>query len=182
MENKPLLDILPLHEVALTHAVTRGLDSIFFEASGTQVFASPEAKAAFRDGWFGSYLTLNAGETFLAIDRAGAVVGYVVGALQDPASDSRYADLGYFRDFAHLTRLYPAHLHMNVAPQHRSAGLGARLIQAFASHAASAGCPGLHVVTGAGLRNVGFYLRNGFEPLAEAPWKSAAVVLLGRKL
>jgi GNAT superfamily N-acetyltransferase len=174
--------VVPLREVALTHAVIQELDSIFYEASGTQTFASPEDRAAFRELWLGSYLTFDRNDAFLALDQAGMVVGYVIGTLGDPALNPRYADLGYFRDFAALTPHYPAHLHINIAAQHRSQGIGARLVDAFADHAAAAGCPGLHVVTGAGLRNVSFYLRNGFQALAEAPWKTRTVVLLGRKL
>ncbi len=174
--------IFPLRKVAITHAVTGGLDAIFYEASGTQVFATPQARSAFRERWLGSYLGRCSNNIFIAFDGTGNVAGYVVGALDDPAKNSEYAELGYFQDFAHWTALYPAHLHINVASQHRSMGLGARLVEAFANHAAAAGCPGVHVVTGAGLRNVGFYLRNGFEALAEAPWNGKTVVMLGRKL
>ncbi len=56
------------------------------------------------------------------------------------------------------------------------------MVEAFAAHAKAHGCPGIHVVTGAGMRNVGFYVRNGFEPIAEAPWNGRQVMLLGRKL
>ncbi len=116
------------------------------------------------------------------MDDAGNVVGYLVGALSDPAPDPRHADLGYFRAFADMTRLYPAHLHLNIAPQHRSAGLGARLIAAFAAHAAARGAEGMHVCTGKGMRNVGFYLTNGFTELAETDWNSRTIVMLGRRL
>lgn len=40
----------------------------------------------------------------------------------------------------------------------------------------------MHVVTGKGMRNVGFYERNGFAPLAEAEWNGKVVVMLGRAL
>jgi GNAT superfamily N-acetyltransferase len=174
--------ICSLVEVELTHAITQGLDSIFFEASSVRTFASDAARAEFRERWLGSYLILNTAESFMALSSAGEVAGYVIGDLEDPATNPRYADLGYISAFAGLTPHYPAHLHMNVALQHRSQGLGQRLIDAFAAHARAARVPGIHVVTGAGMRNAGFYQRNGFEPLAEAPWKGGTVVLLGRRL
>lgn len=158
------------------------LDFIFYGASATQEFASEEARTTFRERWLGSYLTHDVNEAFLALTPAGRVAGYLVGALRDPAHDPRHATLGYFRNFAPWTQAYPAHLHINIAPQHRSAGLGARLIEAFAAHAKARGAPGMHVVTGMGLRNVGFYLRNGFAELTEAPWNGHTVVMLGRKL
>ena len=177
--------IIRLQKSGLSHVQEAQLDTIFFQSSGTQTFASPAIRAEFRDRWLGSYLTENPNEVFLATVSHGTevqIVGYVIGALADPALAPRYAHLGYFQTFARWTALYPAHLHINVASQHRSSGIGARLIESFAVHARASGAPGVHVVTGKGLRNVGFYLRNGFVELAEAPWNNTTVVMLGRKL
>lgn len=158
------------------------LDDIFFESSATRDFPSEEAKSAFRERWLGSYLTHDKDCSFLALTDTGSVVGYLVGSLTDPALDQRYAALGYFTTFAPWTARYPAHLHINVASQYRSCGLGARLIGAFAAHAASFGAPGMHVVTGKGMRNVQFYVKNGFDCVAEAEWNGRTVVMLARKL
>lgn len=158
------------------------LDSVFYEASARKDFLSPEARAAFRDLWLGSYLTHDEQETFVALDEAGHIAGYIVGSLEDPAGQPRYATLGYFEQFAPLTRIYPAHLHINVASQHRSRGIGADLLAAFLEHITAKASPGVHVVTGQGMRNVGFYLANGFQQLAAAPWNGRTVVMLGRKL
>ncbi len=176
------IKIRALGEIEFTHAISKGLDSIFFEASSVREFASDDVRSVFRERWLGSYLSLNKPEAFLALTPSGEVAGYVVGDLEDPSRSSRYADMGYFRVLAPWTASYPAHLHMNVALQHRSMGLGARLIEAFAAHAARAGCPGVHVVTGGGMRNVGFYRRNGFVEVADAPWNGRTVVMLARRL
>ena len=173
--------ISSLSDCSSMHALDAELDDIFFEASATQAFATAAARAAFRERWLGSYLRIDKEHVFLAHAEAGALAGYVVGALLDPARDPRHAALGYFRDFAHLTPSFPAHLHVNVAAQHRSSGIGSRLIEAFAAHARRAGVPGMHVVTGKGMRNVGFYQRNGFAELAEVPWNGGTVVMLGRR-
>ena len=98
----------------------------------------------------------------------------------DPALDPRHSDLGYFHEFRHITARYPAHLHINMAPEHRSSGLGSRLLAAFIDHVRAEGVPGLHIVTGAGMRNIGFYARNGFSIMAETPWRSGAVVIMAR--
>jgi len=158
------------------------LDHVFFSSSMNQVWSSESERSAFRERWVGSYLTYDKDETFLAKTTDGRVVGYLVGSLRDPAVDPIRADLAYFQAFAPLTKVYPAHFHINVASQHRSAGLGARLVEAFAAHARLMGSPGVHIVTGKGMRNVSFYERSGFATLAEAPWKSGAVVMLGRRL
>jgi hypothetical protein len=54
------------------------------------------------------------------------------------------------------------------------------LIAAFAAQAASAGRSGIHVVTGERARNVRFYERNEFRPLATEHWNGADVVFMGR--
>ena len=159
------------------------VDAIFFEASGRRCFASPEERAAFRERWLGRYLHGGSDVVLVAEDGAGAVAGYLVGAVQDPAGQDRFADIGYFRGaFRALCRRYPAHLHINLAPAFRSRGIGALLIAAFAARAAEAGAPGMHVVTASDARNVRFYARCGFAELAAAPWNSRQVVFLGKPL
>ncbi|CAN0028882.1 unnamed protein product, partial [Phaeothamnion confervicola] len=159
-QNQREIDIFSFAKVESTYAIMKELDSIFFEASSVRTFASEATRTDFRERWLGSYLVLNPEESFLAVTAAGEVAGYVVGDLRDPAANPRYSTLGYFRDFAQLTPAYPAHLHMNVASQHRSRGLGARLIATFAAHAQAAGVPGIHVVTPAATRTLGFYRRH----------------------
>ena len=61
-------------------------------------------------------------------------------------------------------------------------GCGARLSEGFAAHAAKAGAPGTHVVKGKGMRNIAFYLRNGFTVVQEVDWQGRALLMLGRRL
>ena len=176
--------IFRYRDVELSHAVIAELDSIFFEASATRTFQNDTARTAFRHRWLGRYLEFNPGEAFLAFagTNSSELAGYLVGALADPATDPHQQDLGYFKEFAPLTRRYPAHLHVNVAMQYRTRNIGARLLETFIAHAGDCGAPGVHVVTGKGMRNVGFYERNGFLPLAEAPWNGRTVLMLGRSI
>ncbi len=169
-------------EIEITHAVAACLDSVFFAASATKTFPDQAARAAFRLRWLGNYLIHHPNEAFLAVGRDDALAGYLVGSLDDPASDPRQSDLGYFQDFAPHTRRFPAHLHVNLSAQYRSRGLGSRLLEAFCAHATARGAPGVHVVTGQGMRNVGFYTRNGFAQVAEAMWNDRPLVMLGRPL
>lgn len=158
------------------------IDAIFFTSSATQAFESETARSSFRERWLGRYLAGNPDLTHIAIAPGGTVAGYIIGSLEDPALSSRFSDLGYFQKLAALTREFPAQLHINLAPQYRSHGIGARLIEALASDVAAAGAPGLHAITARGMRNVGFYLRNGFAEVGSVDWNGRDLVFLARKL
>jgi GNAT superfamily N-acetyltransferase len=177
--------IIPYLAVADDPAVVAAIDTIFFGASGTQAFASEAERAAFRTRWLGRFLTVEPEHAFVACAANGTVIGYLVGALDDPALSGRFTDIAYFKDFAHLTRDYPAHLHINLAPEARSRGIGGQLIEAFASLAKAAGCPGLHVTTGGLSRNVRFYTAQRFIEvgrLDSGRFADKPIVFLGRRL
>lgn len=162
---------------AVKHA--EALDRIFFEASTIKSFGNDAVRHNFRERWLGRYIDDTASQAFVALDRDGKIVGYVVGALADPALDARFADIAYFRVFANETPKFPAHLHINVDSDARNTGIGARLITAFVEYARASGAPGLHIVTGAGMRNIGFYLKNGFSEIARGDVDNKTLVMLG---
>jgi GNAT superfamily N-acetyltransferase len=85
-------------------------------------------------------------------------------------------------DRKHGRDCYPCHLHINLDERYRNRGIGSALIAAFAVQAASAGRSGIHVVTGERARNVRFYEKNEFRPLATAHWNGVDVVFMGRLL
>jgi GNAT superfamily N-acetyltransferase len=166
----------------LTPARLAQVDAIFFEASGRS-FPSAWEGAVFRERWLGRFLKGGTDVVLLALDPTGAVAGYLVGALQDPAEQPRFADIDYFRGgFRELCRRYPAQLHINLAPASRGRGRGARLIGVFAARAAAGGAPGMHVVTARSARNVRFYLRCGFAELGSTRWLGREVLFLARTL
>jgi len=158
------------------------IDRIFFVSSATQDFASEAERGAFRERWLGRYLTHFPDGCFVALGANDRVLGYVCGATSDPAREPLFADIGYFGQLAAETARFPAHLHINLAPEARNRGIGGKLIEAFCAHARSAGAPGVHVVTSAASRNRGFYARNGFKPIVESDWNGHRIVLLGRCL
>jgi GNAT superfamily N-acetyltransferase len=174
--------IRPFRERACDARALAALDRIFFEASATKAFANAAARGAFRERWLGRFLVHWPEAAFLAIDGAGEVLGYVVGALGDPARDLRFADIAYFADLSDLTTRYPAHLHINLAAEARNRGIGGRLITAFCDHARAAGAPGVHLVTSAASRNRSFYAREGFVLLRTLGEPGREIVMLGRAL
>ena len=182
MQNQQDIRIAAYTSVSERPAANAELESIFYGASATQTFASGEARAKFRYRWLTQYLLHNPDDAFLALSDQGRIAGYLVGSRLDPALDPAQADLGYFAELAPHTRLFPAHLHINLATEYRSHGIGSRLVNAFCTHAAAHGAPGVHVVTGQGMRNVGFYTRNGFLPVADIVWNGRPLVMLGRRL
>lgn len=179
---RPDVVITPYLAAGDVEGLTDRLDRIFFEASATRSFPDEAARAAFRERWLGRYLRHWPGEALLAFAPGPELAGYLVGCLHSPADATVLADIDYFKTFAHLVRDYPAHLHVNLAPEYRGHGIGSRLIAAFVCQAAAAGLAGVHVVTGKGMRNVGFYERNGFALRGEASVGGRTLILLGRRL
>jgi GNAT superfamily N-acetyltransferase len=167
---------------SLSADVLGQIDTIFFDAA-TRSFPPGPEREAFRERWLGRYLRGGSDALFLATEGNNTVAGYLVGAIENPALQDRFADIGYFRDdFAELCRQFPAHLHINLAPAFRSQGIGALLIEAFADYAAQQGAVGMHIVTGAGMRNVRFYERCDFQQRGAAERNGGEVVFLGRAL
>lgn len=161
--------------------VSADVDRIFFAASSVQSFEDETQRAAFRWLWLGRYLEREPEHAFVAMLN-GITCGYLVGSLADPAPRPEFASLPYFQNFAVHTARFPAHLHINVDDGCRSRGVGEQLVTRFEAHALQSGVAGLHVVTGAGMRNVRFYDRLGFAEVARAPHKGGHVVMLAKAL
>ena len=161
--------------------VDRAIERIFFGASSVQSFRDTAHREAFRWLWLGHYLAEEPGDAFAAI-VGDEVCGYLVGSLIDPAPRAAFGELTYFQDFAAATARYPAHLHINIDERFRSLGIGGRLIERFGAHAMAQRVPGMHIVTGEGMRNVGFYTRLGFREVARAPRNGGVVVMLAKAL
>lgn len=162
--------------------VDQEIEAVFLEAAGSRTFETDEARLAFRERWLMRYLTHFPGEAFVARVPGGSVIGYLTGCLDDPAKHALFADIPYFADFASLTGRFPAHLHINLTAGYRGGGIGRRLIEAFASHAAERGAPGMHAVTADGVRNNGFYLDCGFKRAATTQWNGKLIAFFARRL
>jgi ribosomal protein S18 acetylase RimI-like enzyme len=167
-------------EIPDADRLTPAIDKVFFESSLTRSFADAAARSAFRERWLGRYLEHDPQFAYVALDGE-KVAGYLVGSLDDPATTKRFCDIAV-PAFAGVTAKFPAHLHVNLAADYRNGGLGGRLIAAFIADLKRRHVAGVHVVTGLGARNVGFYNRNGFLEVARARVGAHDLVLLGRRL
>lgn len=181
MRLSPEPSILPLKALPDQPGARAGIAAIFFEAARSS-FESPEARAQFQQRWLGRYLDNFPDEAFVACDASGRVVGYLVGCLEQPVGHPLFTDISYFGALAGLMDAYPAHLHINITADHRGNGLGSKLIEAFARHAAQTGVPGMHAVTGDGSRNNSFYTACGFTPGGRATWNGNAIVCFVKDL
>jgi GNAT superfamily N-acetyltransferase len=161
-------------------SVRADIDAIFFETA-PRAPADPSARATFYDLWLGQYLRHEPHLAHVAI-KDGRVVGYLVACHTNPATLPRFETLAYFKTFAAVCALFPAHLHINLTEAARGSGTGARLVQACCTDAASAGLPGVHVVTAATARNVRFYQRIGFREVAATERNGARILCLGHAL
>lgn len=179
---RELISIHHFADVRGLLGVEPGINAVFFEASNTQSFSDPGARAAFRERWLGRYLTHYPEWAYVAMNSDKSVAGYLVASLDDPASTPRFSDIHYFATFKDLTHRFPAHLHVNLASGSWGAGIGTALMARFVADARRAGVPGVHIVTSRGARNVGFYTRNGFREAGAMGEGTSEVVFLAREL
>jgi ribosomal protein S18 acetylase RimI-like enzyme len=157
----------------------------------TALYSDPEYPGAV---WAVPYLEFEPQHSFVVDEGAGAV-GFVVGAADTlaferrleqawwPALRRRYAGRrpaatfdGKVLDFVRspprehdaMSRLYPAHLHINLLPPVQGGGWGRRLIEAELDSLRQAGAAGVHLgVSRVNPRAIGFYEHLGFTPIEE---------------
>ena len=156
---------------------------IFFETSLTKSFASPAARQAFLQRWFGNYADAYPGAFLLALDESGDVAGYIAGCPDSfaPASKTITGDIDYFTpSFRDALKNYPSHFHINVKPGLQGKGIGHALAARFAEICAKRGSPGIHVVTSATSRAVKFYEACGFRPVTPYPGADPGLAVLIR--
>ncbi len=158
-----------------------GIETIFFATAARPYPEGPE-RDAFLEKWLGRFLT--AKDDVLLVARDGRhVVGYLVGTFENAALSPRFQDMPHFRDhFSSQCAHFPAHLHINLHTDYRGAGIGARMLDVFAGLVLEAGLPGMHVTTGQGMRNVGFYLRCGFIEAGRLERAGGTMLFLGRRV
>ncbi len=159
-----------------------GLERVFFASSNTQVFESEDTRSKFKERWLGRYLHHEPEFAYVALSADHDVAGYLIGSIADPAITPRFSDLNYRAAFGSLSQNFPAHLHVNLAPEHRGRGLGRELIGQFVKDVRRLGVPGIHVVTSKNARNVGFYNRNGFDKIGASGIGDEEIVFLARAL
>lgn len=167
-----------LTEMADRGAALAALEEIFFLSALRRRFASPAERAAFLATWTAWYVAHAPADLWFALTGTGSVAGYLTGCRDSAGADGLFRTIPQYAVFADRFGAFPAHLHINVHPDHRDRGVGAALVAAFAADITAARLAGIHIVTGAGARNAAFYVRNGFT---EADQRGP-LLFLGRRL
>lgn len=166
-------------------ALLKEASGIFFATSITQNFETPAKRGAFYDRWFGRYASSEPEAFILALDRDGAVAGYVAGCTDSfaPLSAAIISDIPYYTpSFRTLVAACPSHFHINVKPGLQGRGIGRQLTGKFLDICRRTNSGGVHVVTGETSPAVTFYMSCGFERLL-LPWENTArIAVLLRKL
>lgn len=159
-------------------AARAALRVIFFQSTSRTAFADEDERERFFVTWTGWYLDNAPRDVWFLPDGGGGYAGYLTGCRDSAAVDGPGRVIPKYGVFADLFAAFPAHLHINLAPDARGLGLGRRLIDAFAADCISDGLAGMHVVTGVGARNAAFYTRAGFIHAVER----GPLLFLGRPL
>ncbi len=162
-------------------AALQQIEAIFFLSSASGGTMLGPARDAFYRRWTHYYIEHHPDLVLLA-ETDGAAIGYLMGCDRSADAQPLYRDLFYYQAFEYCYAAYPAHLHVNIHPDHRSGGVGASLVETFESLCAARRCTGVHLVTAAGARNRAFYERLGYELVSARRVEGRELVLLGHKI
>lgn len=149
---------------------------VFWETSARKEFPSVAERQQFQHQYLDAYLDQLA---FVAVEH-NQVMGYIIGQLDTLKTEASWpAHLHLFRE-EYIQ--YPAHLHINCRSAVQGKGLGGQLLAALEAELRARGVKGLHLITAADARNVRFYKKYGYLEIAQRPWKTAQLLLLGKIL
>lgn len=176
------IEILPLTNIAITDQVLAQIETVLISSSSRTAFSSPMARAAFVTQWLHYYRVVEPNLLFVAREvAAGHIVGYVSGCQDSASAAAAETPPPAYDALADCVARFPAHLHVNCLPAHRGAGIGTRLVNRLCVTLRARHVCGLHVVTTLAARNVAFYQRCGFRPIAVRAWRERQLLCLGRR-
>ena len=176
------LTIRNLPTGAISPRLWRAVEEIFFLSAARRDFATAADRRDFLTRWTGYYRECEPEGIFLAMAAHGRVSGYLMGCADSRGALRLYRDIPHYSLFEDCFEAYPAHFHVNCHPGFRNRGIGARLVEAYMTHCARAGLPGVHVVTATGARNVSFYRRCGLDVAVARSWQGRELLLLATRL
>lgn len=157
------------------------LERVFFLSSATKIFRDEGQRMLHYDRWLGRYLGSWPGDCFVRVYAAGEMAAYLVGCPDSAAAAALFSDIDYYPRFWRQFADYPAHFHVNTAPEHRGHRHGAALVEAYAAHCRAAAIPGMHVMTAAASPAAAFFAKCGLRRVTVVEWQGRQLEMLGRK-
>lgn len=156
------------------------LREIFFLSSTTKDFADGAAREAFFNQWTTYYFEREP-ELVYTVQVNGSPGGYLTGCADSARAAPWFTRTESYPLFSDWFDDYPVHFHINVHPRFRGRGLGSLLARRFFDDVKRRGAAGVHVITAADARNVGFYQRLGLEPLTRRECGGRLLAALGQR-
>jgi ribosomal protein S18 acetylase RimI-like enzyme len=160
--------------------VTKQIRDIFFSCTSIKTFRDQEHKDSFFSKWCGDYLA-NGPESFYVAIEGGAVIGYLSGYADSSEALNSFVIPGpeVFKD---CFDKFPAHFHINCAPNHQGKGIGRKLVEHYVQQLNTTQVSGVHLITSTDADNLGFYRALGFNKEVLRPYKSHELLLMGKEI
>lgn len=156
------------------------ISQIFFETSSVQNFEGNEHRSKFFKKYLGIYIEEYPETFFIALEQ-DKVLGYLA-ICTDTIEFMKSHSNEVLELFTEYYPRYPAHLHINISPAAQGKSVGSKLMTYGLETLNAFQTKGIHLITAANARNIGFYLKNGFEKLQTHQWQAKELLLLGKEL
>ncbi len=162
------------------------IKKIFFDTSARKTFKDTEDRERFFKNWTSYYIEKHPLEFLVAFsmkDDKPVVLGYLSGCSDSIAAESELSrGIKSYPIFNDLFSEYPAHFHINFAPEAQGRGIGSELVNRYKTLLKESHIPGVHIITAADARNVSFYFRNNFTDQWERDFMGSRLKFMGCKL
>ena len=156
------------------------IKDIFYTCSSIKNFRDDCHKESFFTKWCGDYLQNNTDKVYGASNNAQVAV-YISGHLNSYEALDRFIIPGpeVFKD---CFEKFPAHFHINCAPNHQGKGVGRKLVEHYVQQLDETNVSGVHLITSTDANNLGFYRALGFDNEVLRPYKSHELLLMGKEI
>lgn len=157
------------------------LSEIFFLNAQVPLNDEKE-KSSFFQKYAEPYIRLWPDDVFFARDIAtNKTLGYLIGCRDSQEASPVFEPLlKSYSLFSDLFKKFPAHLHMNIHPDHHGRGAGSFLVQEYILELRKFGVKGVHLITSPEQKNVDFYLKNKFTYQVERNFNGRPLLFMAR--
>lgn len=167
---------------AILSKVINQIEVIFWQTASPQSFDDKEKQELFKYRYLVHYIENYPGHCYVILSQKDEVFGYLCG----DGARSSYHQLkqlhAYYYLFEQYFSTYPAHFHINIAPNYQLKGLGAQLVAHYCEVLTLERCPGVHLITAQSARNVSFYQKLHFKSVQVKGYLNSNLLLLGKLL